>query len=235
VAVVTLRGVVHIGRVGEYAELAAERGCVALVWCSGGPPGGNVAPFGGRGRILGTNPVAYAFPAGSHEPVVADFSTSVSAEGKIRVHRQSGRALPDGWIVDADGSPSNDPAVFYDGGAILPAAGHKGFALGLLVELLGGIVAGAGCASLGVDPGNGVVFLVLDAARLGLDLALVDAVIEAVEAVPPAPGFERVTVPGRPEARSLEQRSRDGIPCPRETWRLIAEAARSVGVDVEAP
>jgi uncharacterized oxidoreductase len=169
-----------------------------------------------------------------HEAIVADFSTSVSAEGKIRVYRQSNRPLPDGWIIDGGGSPSNDPMVFYDGGAILPAAGHKGFALGLLVELLGGIVAGAGCATLGVDPGNGVVFLALDAARLGLDLALVDAVIDAVEAVPPAPGFERVTVPGRPEARALELRSREGIPCPAETWRLVAEAARSVGVDVDA-
>ena len=112
-----------------------------------------------------TNPIAYAVPTGGL-PVVADFSTSVAPEGKIRFYRNEGKTVPDGWIVDADGKATNDPNAFYGPprGGILPlgaGAGHKGFALGLLVEILGSALAGISSQ----DPqvfGNGVCFIVVD-------------------------------------------------------------------------
>jgi LDH2 family malate/lactate/ureidoglycolate dehydrogenase len=219
----------HVGRVGEFVELCAERGFLGLAFCNGGPPGGLVAPFGGRGRALGTNPLAYAFPVAGRSPIVADFSTSAVAEGKVRVYGEDGLSLPAGWIVDADGRPSRDPADLYAGGAILPAGGHKGFALGILVEVLGGVLAGEGCASAGDDPGNGLVLVVVE---LGEAFpAGASRAVAALEAAEPADGFERVQVPGAPELATIAVREADGIPIPAVTWSALVAAARSVGVE----
>jgi uncharacterized oxidoreductase len=235
-ALATASNIVHVGRLGEYVELAVEQGCIALACCNGGPAGGNVAPFGGRRAILATNPIAYGIPAGQRPALIADFSTSTAAEGKIRLHLQSGSLLPEPWIIDAHGTPSYDPRDLYAGGAILPMAGHKGFALGLLVEILGGLLAGAGCASLGQEPGNGFVIVVVNVAHLqpvDAFTAGVDDVVNAVEAIPPAAGVTRVIVPGEPEAVAQDERERAGIPVSDGTWRLFKEAAASVGLAVD--
>jgi uncharacterized oxidoreductase len=229
IALAVVSDVKHVGRVGEFVEVCAERGFIGLAFCNGGPPGGLVAPFGGRGRALGTNPLAYAFPVEGRSPVVADFSTSTVAEGKVRVYGEDGLPLPAGWIVDADGRPSRDPADLYAGGAILPAGGHKGFALGILVEVLGGVLAGEGCACAGDDPGNGVVLVVFDP---GADFPVGSArAVAAIEAIEPADGFERVVVPGAPERATMAVREAEGIPLAEATLSALVAAARSVGVE----
>ena len=131
----------HVGRVGAYVQKAAEDGLIAIATCNSPIHGHFVLPWGGAQRRLGTNPIAYAVPTGG-DPLVADISTCVAPEGKIRVYTNQGKALPEGWIVDAQGRAATDPAAFYGppAGAILPLggpAGHKGYALGLLVEILG--------------------------------------------------------------------------------------------------
>src|SRR5262249_51697384 len=146
VACVTTRRCNHVSRLGAYVQQAAGRGLVALATCNA-PVGGHfVVPWGGTQGRLGTNPFAYAAPTGG-DPVVADFATSVAPEGKVRWYRNSGLPLPDGWVQDAEGHPSNDPRAFYGPprGGLLPLggpAGHKGFALSLLVEILGSALAG---------------------------------------------------------------------------------------------
>jgi LDH2 family malate/lactate/ureidoglycolate dehydrogenase len=233
VSLAVVSGVKHVGRVGEIVELCAAAGCIGIAFCNGGPPGGLVAPYGGRGRALGTNPLAYAFPVADHAAVVADFSTSAVAEGKVRLHRSAGKQVPAGWLVDRAGGPTTDPADLYDGGAILPAGAHKGYALGLLVEVLGGVFAGEGCASTGANPGNGVV---LFAVRAGDEFAAgAAAPVAALEASPPAAGFERVVVPGQPEEECEHERTADGIPIAAEVWRQLTEAARTVGVGLTVP
>jgi LDH2 family malate/lactate/ureidoglycolate dehydrogenase len=233
VALAILSGSKHVGRVGEFVELCAERGCIGIAFANGGPPGGSVAPYGGLGPALGTNPIAFAFPLADRPPVVSDFSTSIVAEGKVRLHRQAGRPVPEGWLVDAAGRPSTDPEDLYRGGALLPAGGHKGYALGLLVEVLGGVLAGEGCASAGDDPGNGFVLVVVD----GGDAFPAGAgrAVRALEAHVPAPGYERVVVPGGPERDAERRRAREGIPFPARTWQEFAAAAQSVGVAVPEP
>jgi LDH2 family malate/lactate/ureidoglycolate dehydrogenase len=233
VAVATVTEVHHVGRLGEYVELGAAGGLVVLGFCSSGPAGGRVAPFGGKRAMLATNPLAYAVPAGSRPPIVADFSTSAAAEGKVRLMHQNGLETPDGWLIDVEGRPTRDPGALYAGGALLPAGGHRGYALGLLVELLGGALAGAGCALLGEAPGNGLVLVALDPgawrSRDGF-LAEVDAVAEALAATEPADGVDRVRLPGEPEGEIEATRRVDGIPIPDATWQAIAEAAERLGV-----
>jgi LDH2 family malate/lactate/ureidoglycolate dehydrogenase len=233
IAVATVVHVHHVGRLGEYVELVAAESLVALAFCNTGPPGGRVVPHGGRTAVLATNPVAFAVPAGSRPTIVADFSTSAAAEGRVRLAHQSGLAVPDGWLVDAEGKPTNDPAALYAGGALLPAGGHRGYALALLVELLGGALAGAGCSSVGESPGNGLVLLALDPARWRAReafLADVDAVADAVLGVEPAPGVDRVRLPGEPETEVETRRRREGIPLADATWEALTGLASRLGV-----
>ena len=110
---------------------------------AGGTFGNNVAPFGGRSRRLGTNPISMSFPHRDGAPVLLDFASSMAAEGKLRVYRNKGEELPDAWVLDKDGVPSRNPNDYYEGGAILPVGGtqggHKGYALSVMIALFGGM------------------------------------------------------------------------------------------------
>lgn len=144
---VTVHHIGHAGRIGAYVEAAARQGAVAVAACSGAPSGHRVAPFGAVEGRMATNPIAYAYPA-SPAPVVADFATSVSTEGHVRHCLQSGLQAPPDALQDAAGNPSTDPAALYADppGTLLPLGGerfgHKGYALGLLVEVLATLAAG---------------------------------------------------------------------------------------------
>jgi uncharacterized oxidoreductase len=226
----------HVGRLGEWVELAAEHKTLALAFCNGGGPTGAVAPFGGAERILGTNPLAAALPVGNDAPILLDFATSAVAEGKVRVARNRGKSIPEGWILNKAGLPSTNPADLYEGGMLLPAATHKGYALSILVEFMAGLLTGGGTPVLpGYTPGNGVLFIVLDiaafrpAAEYDIDS---QAVAQRVKATKPAPGFDRVLLPGEPEQRMAATRSAEGIQIDDATWQLLTEDAAALNVAV---
>mgnify|MGYP005849307627 CR=1 FL=1 len=227
----------HIGRLGEWVQLAADQGMIGLAFCNGGRPGGLVTPYGGSGRMLGTNPIAAAVPIADHPPVIIDFSTSVVAEGKVRVARNKGQIVPEGWIQDAAGRPSTNPDDLYAGGALLPMAGHKGYGLSLLVELLGGMLTGQSCPGLPTYTvlKNGVLFIVLaiEPFRSPEDFLRDSSILcQLVKRVPPAPGFDEVLLPGEPEQRTAERRQIEGVPVDETTWRQLTTAAAEFGVAV---
>ena len=242
-------GATHIGRVGAYGEQAASEGMVALGWVSGASA--LVAPFGGAARRLSTNPLFVAAPTGDPEaPFVVDMATPVIAEGKVRVALNRGAELPPGSIVDGDGRPSTDPHDFYGGdppgsraqGALLPigvtpdygaggdgGVGHKGYALALIVDLLGGALTGVG---YGGASANAFLFIAVDPERfvgLGPFEGELVGLLDYAKQPPYAEGFDEILTPGEPERRRMAER-RDGVPLDDETWRQIAEAAASVGV-----
>jgi len=221
----------HVGRLGAYVHQAADSGMIALATCNSPVYGHDVLPFGGCDGRLGTNPIAYAVPTGG-DPIVADFSTSVAPEGKIRFARNEGKAVPDGWILNANGQPTNDPNAFYGPprGGILPlggSAGHKGFALSLLVEILGSVLSGVGSQDKEVF-GNGVCFIVIDPTAF-LPLAdfrrLMDETVAYMKSARPAPGLDEVLVPGELEFRTMRQRERDGIPVDDSTLTAMRNHA----------
>jgi LDH2 family malate/lactate/ureidoglycolate dehydrogenase len=223
----------HIGRLGEYAVMMAREGMIGMVVTGGfSSPFNGVAPYGGVGRALGTNPYAFAVPAGTREPVVADFATSIVAEGKLQVARAKRSQLAEGLILDSQGRPSTDPEDFYQGGMLLPFGGHKGYALALVADLLGSRLGGA--EILGEAPhtvGTFILALRIDAFRpLDEFTAAVDGRLGEIKTVPPAPGFQEVLIPGEPEARSRALRLQEGIPIPEETWDKLVETARKYGV-----
>jgi hydroxycarboxylate dehydrogenase B len=228
----------HVGRLGAWVQLAADQGLLALATCNSPVQGHFVLPWGGREPRLATNPIAYAVPT-SGDPVVADFSTSVAPEGKIRFYRNEGKPVPDGWILDSSGQPTNDPGAFYGPprGGILPlgaSAGHKGFALGLLVEILGSALAGISPQDPHVT-GNGTCFIVIDpSAFCPLDVfrKLMDDTVAYMKSSSPAPGAAEVLVPGELEFRTLRKRRQEGIPVDATTLRGLHEHGQRLKVDV---
>ena len=225
----------HIGRVGEYVERMAAQNLIGMAMCNANP---NVAPFGGRKKMLGTNPISIAVPrAHGQPPVLLDAATSVVAEGKLRVARDKGMPTPPGWIVDSDGNPSTNPNDFYAGGALLPMGAYKGYGLSAMVELIGGLLSGMSAAFLpDYARGNGVLLMALkpDAFMPLPDyLAQVERFCDGIKRAPPAPGVSEVLLPGEPEQRARAERMARGIELPEATWQSIEDLARGLGVAVE--
>lgn len=229
----------HLGRMGEYAERAAASGCAAMIWVGGLKK--TAVPHGGSRPLLGTNPVAIGFPVEGEPPAVMDFATTAVAAGKVMAARAAHKPLPPGCIVDARGRPITDPEEYFNGGALLPFAGHKGYALSVMTELLGQALTGGDLAGETTTAGNvharsGALFCAIDVGvfRPAQEArAAARGVVERLRAVPPVPGVERVLTPGEPEVRTRRARAAAGIELPEATWLAITTVAREVGLSAE--
>jgi uncharacterized oxidoreductase len=223
----------HIGRLGEYAEQAADAGVIAMITLCGGGRGTSTTPYGGAGKTLGTNPFAFGLPAGEFPPVIVDFATTVVAGGKIALAREKGEPLPEGWLLDRHGVPTRDPSEFGNGGMLRTMAEYKGFGLSMVAEALGGALTGATGFEAGEKTRN-CVFMWGVATDVFLPpgeyARLEDRSIAKIKATPPAPGFERVIVPGERGRLTAEARAREGIELPDSTWRKLVELAARFGV-----
>jgi LDH2 family malate/lactate/ureidoglycolate dehydrogenase len=228
----------HIGRLADYSEMAFERDMIALVTVNSGGAGQRMAPWGGRSPRLSTNPIAFACPAKDAAPISFDIATTVAAEGKIRVKRNRQEQIPLGWVLDADGNATTDPNVIYGDppGTILPAGGHKGYCLALMVEILSGVLARAGHVT--ESPGairNGVFMVVFQIRRFvqtATFRAEVDDLIRYLKSCPTIPGTDRILTPGEPEMFIEEERRRSGIFVEDATWRQVEEIAREFNVPI---
>ena len=238
VGIFALRNTHHVARVGAYGELAAASGLVSIQFVNVLIAPGRVAPFGGMTGRFGTDPICIAFPGGAGKPpVVLDFATSRVAAGKLRVALNEGKALPQGYLIDAGGKDATDPAVFFRGnGAMLPFGEHKGSGLALACELLAGVLTGGGAMQAGIPNRgvkNGMFSIVLDPVRFGDTDAMareMEALIGWVKSSPPRPGVEEVMIAGEPERKSRIKRLTDGIPIDANTWEELVAAARQAGM-----
>lgn len=237
-AIVVLRNSSHIGRIGHWAEQCAQAGLVSIHFVNVvAPP--IVAPFGGTHARLGTNPFAAGFPRGEERPpIIVDFATSQLAMGKVRVAHNKQVQVPPGTLLDAQGEPTNDPAVMFSDprGALLAFGLHKGSALSLTCELLGAALSGATVQS-GPEPGlavlNSMFSVIIDPAAAGgaaTYLASQDAVADWF-CSQNADGTTDIMLPGEPELRTRAQRLQDGIPVDETTLAAVIGAARDAGVD----
>jgi len=238
VAFVISKNCTHIGRLGGYVQKVAERGMFAFATCNSSKHGHWVVPWGGKEGRLATNPLAYAVPT-SGLPVVFDMSTSMISEGKIRLLMNQGLPVPKDSILDADGNPTVDPRAFYGPphGTIRPLGcdlGYKGFGLGLLVEIMSGIMAGE-ASTLDNAYVNGLAIMAINPeATCGAERfrLLMDDLSEYITSTPPAPGFKEVLMPGMRDFRTREKRLMEGVPIDEHTWQKIVEAAAQVGVNI---
>jgi uncharacterized oxidoreductase len=231
-AVVAVRRAGHLGRIGAYVEWLARRGHLAMAFCSVPTRFHDVAWFGTRTGRLGTNPIAYAFPTEA-EPVVADFSTSAIPEGKVRFLRNQGLPAPPGVLRDAAGAPTTDPNVLYGDpkGTLQPLGGdqgHKGSALGLLVEAMGTLLAGEDAADPARDNNLTLVAIPVPAGFA----ALASGLVEHVHAAEPIDPARPPLVPGEPEHRTRAATA--AILFDPLTWSRLADHAARLGVDLPA-
>ena len=255
VTLATVRHSTHIGRLGEYAESAGERGMVAIVTVGAAGPGlGGMVLFGGKKRFLGANPWAIGIPAKGRPPLVFDGSTSTIAEGKVRVARDKGVEVPPDCILDPQGQPTTRTEDFYAGGTLVPLggriAGHKGYGLAMASALLGALAMigdpeptyiGARIREEVDDPRGrvaGVFLVVIDPAAFGgadAYRSMVAQTMDAAKRVPPAADRAEVFVPGEIEVRNREERGRDGIPLPDATARDLGEVGEKLGIPMPPP
>ncbi len=233
IAMVGLRNCGHLGRVGDWAELAAAVGQVSLHFLntSGAQ---RVAPFGGSDRRLSTNPITIGVPVPGSEPIIVDMTTSMAAEGKLMVALNRGEQVPEGWIIDSHGWATTEPRDFYDGGALLTVGAHKGSALSIVTDLLAGAIS-TGRSS---DPADTVLRNNMLSIYIAPGVYDTERTVPAeiarfvawVKASPPARADAPVMLPGEVERLTRVDRERHGIPLDDATRADLIAAATSVGL-----
>ena len=233
IAMIGLRNCGHLGRVGDWAELAAGANQVSLHFLNTSN-GLRVAPFGGSDRRLSTNPITIGIPVAGNDPVIVDMTTSMAAEGKLMVAMNRGESVPEGWIIDREGRPTTAPKDFYAGGALLTVGGHKGSGLSIVTDLLAGAIS-TGKSS---DPADTVLFNNMLSIYIapqvydtqGTVAREVTRFLAWVKASPPLRANAPVLLPGEVERKTRAERSAHGIPLDDKTCADLVAAAASVGI-----
>jgi ureidoglycolate dehydrogenase (NAD+) len=239
VAWVGVKNSTHFGAAGYYANLAAQEKMIGVAMSAADP---NMVIPGARGYVIGNNPLAYAIPAGHKHPLLLDIALSASAFGKIMGIKQSGQPLPPNWIADDDGLPATSLENWPAQGSLMPMAGHKGYGLAVLVEVLAGLLAGGAMLSemkswthQPTERANlGQGFIAIDP---GAMLPIqnfehrVEAMIDELHAAPKAKGSEQTYVPGEIEWQKRERALQHGIPLPDFVVASLERVGRECGVD----
>jgi len=237
IGMVGLRNSGHLGRIGDWAEVAADAGCVSLHFVNTSGLGILVTPHGGYDARLSANPIAVGVPRNNAPHIVLDISTAIIAEGKIRVAYNKGEELPENCVLDANGHPTVDPGVFYGPprGAILPFGGHKGYGLGIIAEVLAGAFSAASCSNPNnaTRLANNMLSIVLDPSRVQSSDSFhseLERFIEYVKSSRTVTPNGDILLPGEIEARNRAQRLSHGIELDQTTWGNLVEVAREIGV-----
>jgi LDH2 family malate/lactate/ureidoglycolate dehydrogenase len=219
VSAVAIRNVGHTGRLGAFTEAAAYQGFLSICFGGGGrEKWRQVAPYGGRQGMLPTNPYSIAVPGGERGPMMFDFATSKIAGGWIYAARSAGARLPDNVLMDPDGNVTRDPEDYFRGGAIMPSGGHKGYALALAAEIVAEAMLGP------TETEGSWLLLTVDTSRYrepGQLQRIAEEILDELRNCPPAPGFERVEIPGEREREHREKTIDKGIALPQQTWQQI--------------
>jgi len=224
----------HYGAAGHYALMAARQGMIGLSVCNDTP---SVAAPGSRGAVTGTNPIAYAIPAGDRDPIFFDAAISTVAGGKVYAARTLGQPIPPDWLIGPDGHPTTDGSLYPAQASLAPMSGHKGYGLALLVETLSSLATGAAMTRqvgswMFSDPAiptrHGAAFIALDVSVIappGEFTRRVQELIEEIHAVPTIAGVERVLLPGEREWASRRRAESSGIELPRDVVAKLVEAS----------
>ena len=241
VCVMGLRNSHHLGRVGHWAEQAVAAGMISIHFTNALGSQLLVAPHGGvQARFL-TNPFTVGIPREDGEPIVLDFATSAIAQGKVRVAFNKGVEVPAGALIDAQGNDTRNPGVMFPDasglplGALLPAGGHKGYALAMVCELLGAALTGGETAhpanqTMKAGIWNNMLTIVFDPGRLGTGQYFEDEARRFVDWVKSSslrPGTDRIRMPGDPERETRAARA-ERITIDAGTMAQMDEAAREI-------
>ncbi len=237
-----LRNSCHFGAAGYYASLAADAGMIGIAMCNDTP---TVTVPGARGPVLGSNPIAYAVPAGK-QLVLFDIATSTVAGGKVFAAAAAGESVPEGWIVDEQGQPTTDPASFPTKATLTPMTAHKGYGLALLAEILSGVLTGAAVAG-GVlsyayeDPSkptnHGAAFVAIQIEAM-MERAefekRMQSLIGEIKTAPKAAGIQHILIPGEHEQKYKAKALKEGVNLPDDVWAKLIDVSASSGIALPA-
>lgn len=235
VGLVSVRASGHFGTAMYFTRRAAQAGCVGLLTTNASPA---MAPWGGRGKLVGNNPWSLAAPAGRYPPMMLDIANTAVARGKLYLAQKRGEAIPLGWASDAEGRPTTDPAAGI-AGDILPFGGHKGYAVSVMMDVLSGVLSGSGFGPEITGPYRpdgrsrvGHLALAVDIARirpLAAFEADMERMIEGLRASPRAAGVDAIFYPGEPEAQAEARQLAEGVALPDDTVAELERGAAELG------
>jgi LDH2 family malate/lactate/ureidoglycolate dehydrogenase len=246
---VSVRNTNHYGIAGWYVLEALKQDLIGWAMTNSTKL---VAPLWGAERMLGTNPIAIAFPGLEEPAIVIDMATCAAAYGKVEIALRAGETIPEGWAIDRDGRGTREPLGMIEGGALLPLGsdrergGHKGYALALMVDVLCAVLSGANwgpftppfalqqempARSVGKGIGHFFGAMRIDA-FVDTDefKRQIDDVVRTFRATKPAPGTSGPILPGDPEREAERIRSKDGIPLVLPVVRDLEDVARRTGI-----
>ncbi|RFS83435.1 Ldh family oxidoreductase [Actinomadura spongiicola] len=237
VGVVAVRNSNHFGTAAYFTRMAPPRGCIGILTTNSSPA---MAPWGGRGKLVGSNPWSIAAPLGGDRQFVLDIANTAVARGKIYLARNRGEEIPDGWAVDADGAPTRDPETALLG-AVLPMAGHKGYGISVMMDVLSGVLSASGFGSAvngpyqSEKPGrSGHLYMALDIASFSPVREFEERMSTLVTELKAGSreGEDEVRYPGEIEDLAEARNARDGLLLPERTVADLRRVAHDLGVDV---
>ena len=232
VGMVGVRNLGHVGMLAYYIKRVVERNFIGFA-CVNAPA--VMAPWGGRERIFGTNPMCLGFPMDGGRAIVLDMATSGMAHFKIKVAALRGKKIPEGMALDKQGRPTTEPKEAFDG-VLLPFGGYKGYGLVLAIEVLTSALVGAQQSKdieLHPSTQGGFFISVIDVSRFrSYDEYKQDVLhlVDVVKSSPLAEGVEEILIPGEIEDREAERRLRDGIPLEAATWQELTALAKELDI-----
>ena len=228
----------HSGAASVYVRKLAEQGYIGIYMAVGNA--NHMAPWGGIDLLLSTNPIAIAVPAGDHPIVLLDIATTVAAYGKVKVAAQKGEPIPEGWMIDRQGSPITDPQKSSEG-SLLPIGGYKGYGLAVMIGLLAGALNNAAVGKGTIDfnahhdliTNTGQTIIAVDPSAFGDKEAFIGRVIALVNDLKSSstlPGVNEIRVPGDGAAKVMAERIRLGIPVAPELLEALNACAKECGM-----
>lgn len=236
VAAVGVRNSNHFGTAAYFTRMIAREGFIGILTTNGSPA---MAPWGGREKAVGANPFSIAAPGGRRGPIVLDIANTAVARGKVYAALERDEPIPSGWAIDVYGAPTTDAQAAIDG-LILPMAGHKGYGISFLMDVLSGVLTGSSYGRQVSGPyvpdrrsgcGHLVIALQIEAFMGLADFEhRIDDLIETTKAVPLAQGFGEIFYPGEIEDRAAVQAGEHGVQIPQRTLEQLEQLADSCGL-----
>jgi ureidoglycolate dehydrogenase (NAD+) len=238
VGFVTVRNSCHFGAAGYYAWLASQEGMIGLAMANDVP---SVAAPGSRGPVLGSNPIAFSCPAGDSDPILLDMSIATVAGGKVFAHCKRGEPIPTGWLVDEQGRPTQDGSLYPERASLAPVGGHKGYGIGLFIEILSGLLSGAAVTKqvgswlfgdMSAPTNHGAAFLAINVSAM-MDASMfyerVAALAREIHAEPTADHAPPLMLPGEMEWRNRRRAEAEGIELPEDVISYLEDTAEECG------
>ena len=242
IAYVGVKNSCHFGAAGYYAWLAANEGLIGIAMANDIP---SVAAAGSRRSVTGSNPIAYAVPNGTKDPILLDMAISTVAGGKVYAAHQRGEPIPNNWLLDSEGRPTTDASLYPANGALTPLANYKGYGIALLIETLSGILTGASItwqvgSWISSDPSkpteHGAAFLAIDIATMMAPDQFerrVSHLVDEIHAAPTADGVDRLLLPGEREWNHRRKALVDGIDLPSDVVGKLVGLATDLNMRAE--